>query len=106
VVDVPLYKELGVAYNDPYWYRTSNGIQTRAQAIQIQDYYNKSELPPYGANEVEANIPALSPEPMGAHAVEQQAPNLSIISIDEDMVDVPAPQETAANVIVEEEEWQ
>jgi hypothetical protein len=48
-------------------------------------------------------MPALSPEPMGAHAAGQQAPNLSIISIDEDMMDVPAPQATAANVIVEGE---
>ena len=47
VVDIPLYKELGAADNDPYWYRTNNGIQTRAQAVQIRDYYNKSELPPY-----------------------------------------------------------
>ena len=48
VVDVPLYKELGAAYNDPYWYRPNNGIQTRDQVVQIRDYYNKSELPPYG----------------------------------------------------------
>ena len=48
MVDVPLYKELGAAYNDPYWYRPHNGITTRAQAVQIQDYYNKTELPPYG----------------------------------------------------------
>ena len=42
---------------------------------------------------------------MGTHVVGQHSPNLSIISIDEDTVDVPAPQETAANVVVEEEEW-
>jgi hypothetical protein len=105
VVDIPLYKELGAADNDPYWYRTNNGIQTRAQAVQIRDYYNKSELPPYETNEVEATIPASSLEPMGAQALGQQAPNLSIISTDEDMVDVSAPQEKAANVTVEEEEW-
>ena len=45
LVDVPLYKELGAAYNDPYWYRPHNGITTRAQAVQIRDYYNKTELP-------------------------------------------------------------
>ena len=42
---------------------------------------------------------------MGAQALGQQAPNLSIISTDDDMVDVSAPQEKAANVTVEEEEW-
>jgi hypothetical protein len=101
VVDLPLYKELGVAYNDSYWYRINNGIQTRAQAVQIRNYYNKREFPPYGANEVKANIPALSPDLMSPHAVRQQAPNLTFISIDEDMVDDSAPPETAANGIVE-----
>jgi hypothetical protein len=43
VADVPQYKKVGAAYNDPYWYRTNNGIQTRAQAVQIRDYHNKSE---------------------------------------------------------------
>ena len=57
-MDVPLYKELGVAYNDPYWYRPNNGIQTREQAVQIWDYYNKNELPPYGESEVGTNTPA------------------------------------------------
>ena len=56
-------------------------------------------------SEVEANIPESSPEPISAQATEQQAPNISIISIDEDTVDVPTPQATAANVVVEEEEW-
>ena len=32
---VPLYKELGLAYNDPYWYRAHNGLRTLAQAIQV-----------------------------------------------------------------------
>ena len=54
MVDVPLYKELGAAYNDPYWYRTNNGILTRAQAVQIRGCYNKSELPPYEIKKVEA----------------------------------------------------
>ena len=55
IVDVPLYKELGAAYNDPYWYRPNNGIRTREQAEQVREYYNKSELPPYGEAEVETN---------------------------------------------------
>ena len=48
VVDVPLYKELGAAYNDPYWYRPNNEIRTHEQAVQIRNYYNKTDLPPYG----------------------------------------------------------
>jgi hypothetical protein len=47
LVDVPLFKELDAAYNDPYWYRPHNGIATKAQAVQIRDYYNKTELTPY-----------------------------------------------------------
>ena len=43
-----MYKELGAAYNDPYWYRPHTGITTRAQAVQIRNYYNKTELSPYG----------------------------------------------------------
>jgi hypothetical protein len=86
-VDVPLYKELGAAYNDPYWYRPNNGIQLRAQAVQIRNYYNKSELPPYGDYEVEVNTQALSPVLTSDHAVGQKAPNLSIITIDEDIKD-------------------
>ena len=42
VVDVPLYKELGAAYNDPYWYRPNNGIRTHEQAVQIKNYYNQN----------------------------------------------------------------
>ena len=41
LVDIPLYKELGVAYNDPYWYRQANGLRTLSQAIQVKEYYNK-----------------------------------------------------------------
>ena len=55
IVDVPLYKELGAAYNDPYWCRPNNGIRTREQAELIRDYYNKNELPPYGEAEVETS---------------------------------------------------
>ena len=42
LVDVSLVKELGAAYNDPYWYRPHNGIAAKAQAVQIRDYYNKT----------------------------------------------------------------
>ena len=136
-----------MAYNDPYWYRAHNGLRTLAQAVQVRDYYNKTNLPPYDNSttpvmsagskggravrdgktgqdnptirlttmapnlsiitldsEVEANIPESSPEPISAHATEQQAPDISIISVDEDTVDVPTPQATAANVVVEENE--
>ena len=47
LVDIPLNKELGLAYNDPYWYRLHNGLRTHAQAVQVQQYYNQSTLPPY-----------------------------------------------------------
>ena len=42
VVDVPLYMELGAAYNDLYWYRSNNCVRTREQAEQIREYYNKA----------------------------------------------------------------
>ena len=42
---VPIYKELGLAYNDPYLYRVHNGLRTLAQATQVRDYYNKPDLP-------------------------------------------------------------
>ena len=28
LVPIPLYKELGTNYNDPYWYRLNNGLRT------------------------------------------------------------------------------
>ena len=90
VVDVPLYKELGTAYNDPYWYRPNNGIQTREQAEQIWEYYNKNELPPYGEAEVETNTQALTLTPESPQAVGHTAPNLSVITIDVDMESDPA----------------
>ena len=64
-MDVPLYKELGAAYNDPYWYQLNNGIRTREQAEQIRVNYNKNELPPYGKAEVEKTTPALTLTPEG-----------------------------------------
>ena len=81
IVDVPLYKELGAAYNDPYWYRTNNGIRTREQAEQIREYYNKSELPPYGEAEVETNTQAVTPTPESPLDVGPTAPNLSVINL-------------------------
>ena len=63
VVDVPLYKELGAAYNDPYWYRQNNGIRTHEQAVQIRNYYNKTDLPPYGEDKVERNTQAVTLTP-------------------------------------------
>ena len=74
VVDVPLYKELGAAYNDPYWYRPNNGIRTREQAEQIRDYYNKNKQPPYGEAEVETNTQALTLTPEGPQSVGHTAP--------------------------------
>ena len=89
-MDVPLYKELGAAYNDPYWYRPHNGITTRAQAVQIRDYYNKTELPPYGDSDESAETQAHLASPgethderqTGAHVL--NAPQHSIIEIDQD----------------------
>ena len=83
--DVPLYKELGAAYIDPYWYRPNNGIRTYEQAVQIRNYYNKTELPPYGEYEAEANTQAVTLTPEGPQAVRQPVPNLSIITIDVNM---------------------
>ena len=48
----PIKKELELAYNDPYWYRLINGFRTRAQAVQVQNYYNQPTLPPYGGMEL------------------------------------------------------
>jgi hypothetical protein len=121
-----LYKELGAAYNDSYWYRPHNGITTRAQAVQIWDYYNKTELPPYGDRDESADTQGHLAGPVETHeewqtcAHELNAPQLSIIEIDQDMedgTDALDPQEmvqtptaihrsTATIVIEEEEEWQ
>ena len=85
VVDVPLYKELGAAYNDPYWYWPNNGIRTHEQAVQIRNYYNKTDLPPYGEDEVERNTQMVPLIPESPQAVGPTAPNLSVITIDVDM---------------------
>ena len=85
VVDVPLYKELGAAYNDPYWYRPNNGIRTHAQAEQIRNYYNRTDLPPYDEYDVELNQQAVTLTPEEPQVSGQPAPNLSIITIDVDM---------------------
>ena len=94
VVDVPLYMELGAAYNDPYWYRLNNGVRTRQQAEQIREYYNKSELPPYGETEVETTTQPLTSTLEGSQAVGHTAPNLSVIIIDVDMESDPATEGT------------
>ena len=92
---VPLYKELGLPYNDPYWYRAHNGLRTLAQAIQVRDYYNKTNLPPYDCS----TNPAMSTGSPGGRAERDgqtgqdnstisfttMAPNLSIITLDQDM---------------------
>ena len=57
------------------------------QAVQIRDYYNKSELPPYGDYEVETNTQALTLTPEGTQAVGNTASSLSVITIDADMED-------------------
>ena len=84
-MDVPLYTELGAAYNDPYWYRTNNCIRTREQAEQIRDYYNKSELPLYGEVEVETNTQAVTLTPENPQAVGHTTPNLSVIMLEVDI---------------------
>jgi hypothetical protein len=127
LVDVPLYKELGVAYNDPYWYRPHNGLTTRAHAEQIRDYYNKTELPPYGYQDEHSAAPQaplaglVEPnEEWKPYAHKFNAPQLSIIEIYQDMEDSKAlqepqelaeapkstPQSTATFDMEEEEEWQ
>jgi hypothetical protein len=71
-----------------------NGITTRAQAEQIRDYYNKSELPPYGYQEehsvaTQASL-AGSVEPnkeWQTYAHKFNAPQLSIIEINQDRED-------------------
>ena len=100
VVDVPLYMELGAAYNDPYWYRPNNGVRTREQAEQIREYYNKSELPPYGETEVETTTLPLTSTLEGSQAVGHTAPNLSVIIIDVDMESDPAPEGTQEVTVI------
>ena len=68
---VPLYKELGLAYNDPYWYRVHNGLRTLAQATQVRDYHNKPDLPPYG----DPTIPTLSTDSAGRRAEQSERGN-------------------------------
>ena len=92
---VPLYKELELAYNEPYWYRAHNGLRTLAQAIQVRDYYNKTNLPPYD----HSTTPAMSTDSLDWSAerdgqtgqdnqttiLTTMAPNLCIITLDQDM---------------------
>ena len=90
-----IQKEPGLAYNDPYWYRVHNGLHTLAQAIQVRDYYNKTNLPPYD----NSTTPAMSVGSQGGRAerdgetgqnnptirLTTMAPNLSIITLDSEV---------------------
>ena len=76
VVDIPLYKELNAAYNAPYWYRPNNGIRTHEQAVQIHNYYNKTDLPPYGEDEAKTNTQVVTLTPESPQAVGHTAPTL------------------------------
>ena len=51
LVPIPLYKELGTNYNDPYWYGSNNGLTTLKQATQVRDYYGSKDLPWYAERE-------------------------------------------------------
>ena len=122
---VPLYKELGLAYNDPYWYRVHNGLRTLAQATQVRDYYNKPDLPPYG----DPTIPTLSTDSAGRRAERagQQvkdtqptssmamAPNLRVIILAQDTEEdgpdsrspIPVQKETpTTSTSRDEHQWQ
>ena len=41
LVPIPLYKELETNYNDPYRYRTNNGLMTLEQATQVRENYGR-----------------------------------------------------------------
>ena len=99
-MDVPLYMELGAAYNDPYWYRPNNGVRTREQAEQIREYYNKSELPPYGETEVETTMQPLTLTLESAQAVGHTTPNPSTIIIEVDMESDPATEGTLEVTVI------
>ena len=53
--------------------------------MQIRNYYNKTELPPYGEYEAETITQVVTLTPEGPQAGGHTAPNLSIITIDVDM---------------------
>jgi hypothetical protein len=91
---VPLYNELRLAYNDSYWYRVHNRLRTLAQAIQVRDYYNKTNLPPYDDSTtptMSTDSPGWRAERAGQQVQDKQlssstsmAPNLSVITLDQD----------------------
>ena len=93
LVAIPFKKELGLAYNDPYWYRLNNGLCTRAQAVQVQNHYNQTYLPPYGEHALVTPPEATAAVQEEVHGVSQThnpligststtaAPNLSVIMI-------------------------
>jgi hypothetical protein len=61
-----LNKELGLAYDDPYWYRLNNVLRTRAQAFQVQHYYNQPTLLPYGEEGLVKSTKAAAEEVEGS----------------------------------------
>ena len=110
LVAIPLNKELGLAYNDPYWYRLNNGLRLRAQAVQVQHYYNQPTLPPYGGMELVKSPTAMAAgvEGLQGTLVTQApinsdppaAPIYSIIILDHDKsqdAQSSLPQPTATN---------
>ena len=58
--------------------------------MQIRDYYNKTELPPYGEYEAETSTQVVTLTPEGPQVVGHTAPNLRAITIDVDMESDPA----------------
>ena len=45
--DTPFNKELGTAYDAPFWYQPDNGLTSRQQAAQVKQYYRRAMLPPW-----------------------------------------------------------
>ena len=53
--------------------------------MQIRNYYNKTDLPPYDEYEAELNKLTVTLTPEDPQVIGQPAPNLSIITIDVNM---------------------
>jgi hypothetical protein len=62
LVHTPLYKELGVAYYDPFLNRTLNELRNLAQAIQVRDNYHQTHLPRHAEMEDISNEGDLNSE--------------------------------------------
>jgi hypothetical protein len=60
LVAIQLNRELKLAYNNPYWYKLNNGLRTRTQTIQVQQYYNQPTLPPYGEEDLTKSTKAVA----------------------------------------------